>query len=504
VINRVSYTCPRCARTLATEGGLNVHLSMAHYAPVSMPEAEAPIAHGRAASRGAARRGARAGAAVLVGPGQPVQPAPGQQWDPPPGEQRGRPRAEPWGPPPAEPPLQPSGQPPLQPWGAPPGPPSSPPSSPPWSPPPPPAPPPPGPTAPRHSRLATRTVVGIILANLVVQAMAAATAAAGHLSTNASLVLSLVVALGFYAGAAVYVAVRSNELGVRAIWLSGPAPRAVLLGLVVGGGAAAGLSIAMRAAVGHTVVDPMAGLLAGEPAAVLLVGLAVMAGLAPVVEEFVFRGFLAESLRERGGPTAIVLSAAAFSLAHLRFAQFRYYLLMGIALGAIYWGRGLVGSIAAHAAFNGSLVVVALLAAHGPAATVHADGVTFRLPGEWHQLATSGSVDLRAVGPGGSQLQLSHQDLPSGASLTVDSLASALRSGRVTVPGDATLDPESVQVAQLPVGPVLRLHAVVKGRGDDSVILTGGDRFIVFDLLANGSNRASQDFEAVLQSMRSG
>ncbi len=71
----------------------------------------------------------------------------------------------------------------------------------------------------------------------------------------------------------------------------------------------------------------VAGRRAGRTIAALLIVL-----IGPVVEELVFRGFLAEALRGRGRRGAVLLSAAAFSLAHLRLAQFRYYLFLGVVL----------------------------------------------------------------------------------------------------------------------------------------------------------------------------
>jgi membrane protease YdiL (CAAX protease family) len=362
------------------------------------------------------------------------------------------------------------------------------------------------PVPPRASRggLATRTVVGIIVANLVLQGMVLAITLSSHLRPRAALVLSLVMGLLFYGATVTYVTVRAGELNVRATWLHGSASKAAALGLLAGAGAAAGLSIVMWAAVGHAVVDPMAGLLSGESFGPLLLGIVVIAGVGPLVEELVFRGFLAEAFRDRGPGAAIVLSAAAFSLAHLRFAQFRYYLLMGIAFGVIYWRRGLVGSIATHAAFNGTLIVVAIIAAHGPATVVHADGLALRLPASWHQAhASKGAVDVAALGPGDAQLEVTHRDLPPGANFNLDSMAAALESGRLNLPG-GTFDPASVRIINLPVASAVRLDAEVGGHSEEAVLLVVGDRFVVIQCATNGSSQASRDFESLLTSLQLG
>jgi len=362
----------------------------------------------------------------------------------------------------------------------------------------------PAPARPGSGGLATRTVVGIIVANLVLQGMALAITLTSHLRPRAALVLSLGMGLLFYGATLTYVAVRAGELDVRPRWLIGPAPKAASIGLLTGAGAAAGLSVLMWAAAGHAVVDPMAGLLSGESFGPFLLGILVIAGVGPFVEEMVFRGFLAEAFRDRGPGAAIVLSAAAFSLAHLRFAQFRYYLLMGIAFGVIYWRRGLVGSVATHAAFNATLIVVAVVAAHGPATVVHADGMALRLPASWHQVRTSGgSADLAALGPGDAQLQVTHRDLPPGAGLNLDSLASALESGQLNLPG-GSFDPASVRTVELPVAPAIRLNAEANGHSEETVLFVLGNRFVVIECAPNGSSQAGQDFESLLTSLQTG
>jgi membrane protease YdiL (CAAX protease family) len=332
----------------------------------------------------------------------------------------------------------------------------------------------------------------------VVQGFALGITIAQHLAPTAALRLSLGVAVVFYLLTSLWVIGRAATLRVRPVWVIGAARSAIAIGLLAGAAAALGISILARLAAGHTVVDPFAGLLVDASPGAFVIGAIVIAGVAPVVEEFIFRGFLAEAFRARGSRAAIILSAMAFSVAHLRFAQFRYYVLMGIALGFIYWRSGLAGSISAHAAFNGTLVVLALVAAHGPPVTMRADGYALRLPATWHQMPTTGPVDLAAVGPNGAQFQLSHFDFPQGRAVALDRIAGALRAGQLPLPRNASLDPSSVQIVQLPIGPAIRLRATVNGHREESALMVTGTRLLAFDLRADGSTQAERDFQALL------
>src|SRR5690242_18252579 len=102
-------------------------------------------------------------------------------------------------------------------------------------------------------RLATRTVVGIILVNLLLQGLMLAITATSHLRTRPAIILSLVMGLLFYVATVIYVTVRAGELQVRPVWVRGPAAGAARLGLCIGAGAAALLSALTWAAAGHAV-----------------------------------------------------------------------------------------------------------------------------------------------------------------------------------------------------------------------------------------------------------
>jgi len=84
--------------------------------------------------------------------------------------------------------------------------------------------------------------------------------------------------------------------------------------------------------------------------------------LAPIMEEWLFRGVLFRALSEggrRGGSRAsvvlgVVLSAVLFALAHGEPLQFAGLFFLGVVLATLVWRtRRLVPSIVTHVSFNG-------------------------------------------------------------------------------------------------------------------------------------------------------
>ena len=177
---------------------------------------------------------------------------------------------------------------------------------------------------------------------------------------------------------------------------------------------------------------------------------AVMVVAAPLVEELLFRGLLAESLRGRGRGVAVWLSALAFALWHLRPDAIKYYLVCGALLGLLYWKRGLVCSMAAHATFNGTLVVVAALSVSGPAHVMSGTGVTMSAPAGWRQVANpSSGASLQLRNPSGAQVFVHRQEV----SRTVDPSAVVARMGSMINLGpDVTVKPGPVRPVQFPAG----------------------------------------------------
>lgn len=93
-------------------------------------------------------------------------------------------------------------------------------------------------------------------------------------------------------------------------------------------------------------------------AVILFVQLAV---IAPLFEEFWFRGVVMESLRPYGNGFAIFVSALLFGLTHANFQQFFYATVLGICLGYIAVSTGsVIPTMIMHAIFNSISGIVLL------------------------------------------------------------------------------------------------------------------------------------------------
>lgn len=84
-----------------------------------------------------------------------------------------------------------------------------------------------------------------------------------------------------------------------------------------------------------------------------IISLVNMVIIAPICEEFWFRGIVMESLRPYGNGFAIFVSAFLFGLTHANFQQFFYATVMGICLGYIAIStKSLVTTTIMHAMLN--------------------------------------------------------------------------------------------------------------------------------------------------------
>jgi membrane protease YdiL (CAAX protease family) len=141
--------------------------------------------------------------------------------------------------------------------------------------------------------------------------------------------------------------------------------RAILLGLLASLPLLAGLRWTLRThskpiqRLIHVVQDQLGPLVAARS----LAELALVAGLAGLAEEVLFRGVMQGELARRlPGLVALGLTSVAFGLAH--FLTVSYALLAALAglyLGALYWAQGnLLIPVVAHALYD--LVALAQLA----------------------------------------------------------------------------------------------------------------------------------------------
>jgi membrane protease YdiL (CAAX protease family) len=183
------------------------------------------------------------------------------------------------------------------------------------------------------------------------------------------------------------------------VWHRGSALAAVAMGIPfgVGGGT---LAVALNSALrGHLSGDPNVELLVGGGGALRIsLTLVVTTVLAPLVEETVFRGVCAGSLLAKGSAAALWLSALAFAIWHMHPASLRYYALMGLLLGRLWQKRGLLGSMSAHACFNGVLTLAAIAATTG----VEADVTVASQPGHMLVVPSDGVLYTIVIITGGS------------------------------------------------------------------------------------------------------
>ncbi len=79
----------------------------------------------------------------------------------------------------------------------------------------------------------------------------------------------------------------------------------------------------------------------------------IVAVLAPIFEELIFRKFLIDRLGVYGQKSAIIISALLFGLLHGNLSQLFYAVFIGIILGYVYCRTGrVIYTIILHAAFN--------------------------------------------------------------------------------------------------------------------------------------------------------
>jgi membrane protease YdiL (CAAX protease family) len=100
---------------------------------------------------------------------------------------------------------------------------------------------------------------------------------------------------------------------------------------------------------------------AGSSVEVVVLVLMVVVG-APIIEELFFRGLLMRSIQARWNDgLALVVSSVFFALVHLQVVQFAGLVLFGLIAGTCAQRTGRLGmSILAHAAFNGTAVLMLL------------------------------------------------------------------------------------------------------------------------------------------------
>ena len=174
---------------------------------------------------------------------------------------------------------------------------------------------------------------------------------------------------------------------------------------------------------------------------------------------------------------------------------------LGVGLGIVYLRRGLIGSICAHAAFNGMLLIVALSATHGPVVEATGGGASVTLPAAWETHDGVAGYDLGAEGPVGSRVELAHVDVRV-VDQSAEGLARALVSGSVALPRELSVHSDEVAVVDLPAGRAVSAGATTRGDDGRVVMVPKGSRVWIFVMSPGGSARDGDDFDAILRSWR--
>lgn len=354
-----------------------------------------------------------------------------------------------------------------------------------------------GGAAPRAWRRTVGLGVFVVVFNLCVVGLEDDVARSGYLTRDSAETLGLLVGLGFYAFMARLAFKARDETRVRPTWSVGGSRRALLTGAAVGAAVAVVVLLLQQVTTGHASGDALINLVVDQgnlARSVLTVVMAVVA--APVVEELVFRGLILQSLRDRGRNVGLFVSALLFSLAHLRLQAVWYYVVLGLILGSVYLRRGLRSSMAAHAAFNGTLVLAALYPMFTSTGYASVGGAQFAVPAGWHTLAPASDADRTLlIGPAGADLAATWAPLPPGETWSAARAMADVGAGVPIGLGHAVVDSAHPEV--LPAGTGLMMRITIAGHA--GYLFEIGDGTRLFTLAADsGSDPA---IGATLQSL---
>jgi membrane protease YdiL (CAAX protease family) len=309
----------------------------------------------------------------------------------------------------------------------------------------------------------------------------------------------LFLTLVFYVVLGVAVAAYVVRRNVHLVWSRQGGPAAALtfgvpLGLALGG-------------LGVLVNSLTNGRLSGDSGNELLVGgggflrlaLAFVAAavLAPLVEETVFRGICAGSMLAKGPAPALLTSAGAFAVWHMTMPLLQYYALMGLMLGGVWRRRGLIGSMATHAAFNGVLVFAAIAATGGSGQLTTWESVSFVLPGGWHAHPVTATT-MGYDGPAATGLAI-NRTVPAQLPAVPDLLA-RLRRGS-SAPGMGVV-PGTEHVVSIGGVDAAMADIVTVGQPGHVVMAATGGSVYTLIMITSGSPKAEADWHEVLTSLR--
>jgi hypothetical protein len=160
--------------------------------------------------------------------------------------------------------------------------------------------------------------------------------------------------------------------------------------------------------------------------------------------------------------------------------------------------------MAAHATFNGTLVVVAALSLSGPAHAVTGAGVTFTVPGSWRQVSPTSTTplntnDVEARSPSGAQVIA--QRLQASGQFNASQLIARFNASPVIAPG-VTIKGGTVRPVQYPAGGGAAADVDDNGHDAEAVVISAPQGTVVLELVTNGDAKARAQFESMLQSLQ--
>ena len=174
--------------------------------------------------------------------------------------------------------------------------------------------------------------------------------------------------------------------------------------------------------------------------------------------------------------------------------------LLGVLLGAIYWRRGLQASMAAHAGFNGFLLLLCVGVALGPGHHFNTNGISVYASGGW-QRETSTAADLKLNGPGGATFVVVHGALPPNVGFDLQQIANTINANQLPLPEGVSIVGGSAHVVSLPTGQGVEVSAVDHGHAGELVYVPKGGQLFNVVIGTAGSHRAKQDYPHMLQSL---
>jgi hypothetical protein len=163
--------------------------------------------------------------------------------------------------------------------------------------------------------------------------------------------------------------------------------------------------------------------------------------------------------------------------------------------------------MAAHAAFNGVIVVTAIALVSGPGHRVQLGDISYQLPAGWHQSSpqtVDGALHTVADGPTASALVFDERENPIGASpldaLTIISDVTSQNAGNSSTDSMQVSGARMIRTAG---GELATADVTTEGhRGHLAAFVTSGNELWTVLGLVDGSGRGDRDWTTVLQSLR--